>query len=50
MVAEANRKNMGIDPSEEPEEKIPRAISIVGGGQGGSLTAFTQGAHVGHGR
>ena len=49
MVAEANKKKIGIDPSEKPEEKI-KGVSLVGGGQSGMLTAFTQGQAVGHGR
>jgi hypothetical protein len=49
QVAEAQRKNQGIDPSEGPEEKI-KPVSVIGGGQGGSLIAFTQGTSVGHGR
>jgi len=49
MVAEANKKKIGIDPSEKPEEKI-KPVSPIGGGQSGMLTAFTQGQAVGHGR
>lgn len=49
QVAEAQRKNEGIDPKEGPEEKI-RSISTIGAGQGGSLMAFSQGSTVGHGR
>lgn len=49
QVAEAQRKNQGIDPSEGPEDKV-KGVSNIGGGQGGSLIAFTQGTSVGHGR
>lgn len=49
QVAHAQRVNIGIDPAEGAEEKVPKAVSVVGGGQGGSLIAFTQGSSVGHG-
>ena len=47
MIEVAKERKFG--KQEEPEQKI-KPISTVGGGQGGSLTAFTQGAAVGHGR
>ena len=49
MVETAKKRKIGKDENEGAEEKI-KPISTVGGGQGGSLTAFTQGASVGHGR
>jgi hypothetical protein len=49
MVETAKKRKIGIDDNEGAEEKI-KPISTVGGGQGGSLTAFTQGSAVGHGR
>lgn len=46
MIEEAKKRGL---TDEEPEQKV-KPISTVGGGQGGSLTAFSQGAAVGHGR
>jgi len=51
QVAAAQRKNIGIDPSEGAEEKVAvKPVSNLGGGQGGSLIAFTQGSSAGYGR